>query len=289
MIYNKGPKVKTKFILPFIMLNFLSGIGSSIMFWHSNWNPIWISPFLATFPLPFYLLIMSQIFSLARTSKNLPFFQLISIIAVIIAAYTCYTRQNPSYALDYIAFGLTLSGALSYQWYIRIFSLYNRKKSENLVKGQTLPDIRFQRLDETTINSSTFKGTKTLLIFFRANWCPFCVNQLKEIIDRAPQLKNAGVQVKFISNQGQKNSKKLAKNLKLPENFELLQDEDLQAAKKLGIEDIDGTPSGIPGYPADTVMATVIALDAESKVMFGDETDNYRARPHPDSFLHVFN
>jgi peroxiredoxin len=271
------------------MLNFLSGIGSSIMFWHSNWNPVWISPFLATFPLPFYLLVISKVFSLARTSKNLTFFQFTSIIAVILAAYICYIHQSHSHTLDYIPFGLTLLGAISYQWYIRIFSLYNRKKSEKLLKGQSLPDLHLQRLDGTTINSSTFKGSKTLLIFFRANWCPFCVNQLKEIINRAPQLNNAGVQVKFISNQGIKNSKRLFESLNLPENFELLQDEDLQTAKKLGIEDIGGTPSGIPGYPADTVMATVIALDAKSKVIFGDETDNYRARPYPDTFLHVFN
>ncbi|MGD1868958.1 MAG: hypothetical protein ACFB0F_05475 [Neomegalonema sp.] len=44
----------------------------------------------------------------------------------------------------------------------------------------------------------------------------------------------------------------------------------------------------MPGYPADTVMATVVALDANGNVIFGDETDNYRVRPHPDTFLHVF-
>ena len=41
-------------------------------------------------------------------------------------------------------------------------------------------------------------------------------------------------------------------------------------------------------YPDDTVMATVIALDEAGKVIFGDETDNYRVRPHPDTFIHVF-
>ena len=44
----------------------------------------------------------------------------------------------------------------------------------------------------------------------------------------------------------------------------------------------------MPGFPVDTVMATVIALDEDGHVLFGDETDNYRLRPHPDTFLHVF-
>jgi len=69
---------------------------------------------------------------------------------------------------------------------------------------------------------------------------------------------------------------------------EIYQDEDLKAAKRLGIADIGGSPVGMPGFPPDTVMATVIALDEEGKVLFGDETDNYRRRPHPDSFLHLF-
>ena len=96
------------------------------------------------------------------------------------------------------------------------------------------------------------------------------------------------MKVKFISNQGIANSTKLAKDLDLPAHFEILQDRDLRAAKLLGIEDIGGAPSGMPGYPVDTVMATVIALDGDGKVLFGDETDNYRMRPHPDTFLHVF-
>ena len=44
----------------------------------------------------------------------------------------------------------------------------------------------------------------------------------------------------------------------------------------------------MPGYPPDTVMATVIALDENGVVLFGDETDNYRVRPHPGMFLQVF-
>ncbi|MEM7294721.1 MAG: hypothetical protein AAF420_15175, partial [Pseudomonadota bacterium] len=70
---------------------------------------------------------------------------------------------------------------------------------------------------------------------------------------------------------------------------EVFQEDNLTAAKKLGLEDIGGAPSGMPGYPVDTVKATVIALDETGRVIFGDETDNYRIRPHPDTFLHVFN
>ncbi|MEM7059856.1 MAG: redoxin domain-containing protein, partial [Pseudomonadota bacterium] len=184
--------------------------------------------------------------------------------------------------------GLALFGAVTMQWYIHIFSNYGRKKSAAIAKGEALPEVPLQRLDGSAVNSTEFAGDKTLLVFFRANWCPFCMNQLKEVASNTARLAEDGVKVKFISNQGIDNSKKLVKQMNLPAHFEILQDDDLKAAKALGIADIGGAPSGMPGFPKDTVMATVIALDETGTVMFGDETYIYRMRPHPDTFLHVF-
>ena len=280
--------MKTKMILPFILLNMLSGVGSAFMFWWTNFDLIWAGVFLTTFPTPFLLMVLRQVFGLARTSKRLPVIQLLSIGGAALVGYTLYERQGPSELFEMIAAGLTVFGVLGVQWFVWIFSPYNRKKSAAIDKGQALPTLPLTRLDGSEITSAEFAGSKTLLVFFRANWCPFCMNQLKEVAARAERLRNAGVQVKFISNQGVENSQKLANQLKLPNHFEIFQDEDLRAAKTLGIEDIGGSPSGMPGYPADTVMATVVALDANGNVIFGDETDNYRVRPHPDTFLHVF-
>ena len=43
--------------------------------------------------------------------------------------------------------------------------------------------------------------------------------------------------------------------------MEVLVDTGLKAADALSIVDRGGTPQGMRGYPADMVMATVIALD----------------------------
>ncbi|WP_305984032.1 peroxiredoxin [Roseibium sp. MMSF_3544] len=280
--------MKGKLILPYIMLNLLSGVGSGVMFWWSNYDPIWIGAFFATFPMPFFLMVLSQTFGIARTSKRLPILQLISFAALAQVAFVMYTRGGPSTLFEYAALGITVFGVLTMQWYIWIFSDYGRKKSAAIMKGKALPELPLQRLDTSRTTTASFVGEKTLIVFFRANWCPFCMNQLKEVRAQADRLAKAGVKVKFVSNQGIENSTKLAKDLKLPDHFEIFQDQDLRAARALGIEDIGGAPSGMPGYPADTVMATVIALDANGNVLFGDETDNYRVRPHPDTFLPVF-
>ena len=280
--------MKGKLILPYIMTNMLSGVGSAVMFWFSNYDPIWIGTFFATFTMPFFLMVLAGAFGISRTSKNLPVIQLINLAAVAFVAYTLFSRGGPTSIAEYASIGLAVYGALTMQWYIHVFSNYKREPSAAIIKGKVLPELPLQRLDKTEISSADFAGEKTLLIFFRANWCPFCMNQLKEVKAQADRLAKAGVNVKFISNQGIDNSKKLATDMKLPSHFEILQDTDLRAAKALGIEDIGGAPAGMPGYPKDTVMATVIALDEEGRVIFGDETDNYRRRPHPDTFLHVF-
>ncbi|MEM7303165.1 MAG: redoxin domain-containing protein [Pseudomonadota bacterium] len=280
--------MKGKLILPYIMTNMLSGVGSAVMFWFSNYDPIWIGTFFATFTMPFFLMALVGGLGISKTSKNLPIIQLINLAAVAFVAYTLFARGGPSKTAEYVSIGLSIYGMLSMQWYIHIFSNYKRTPSAAIVKGQALPELPLHRLDKSAVSSAEFAGDKTLFVFFRANWCPFCMNQLKDVAAQSDRLAAAGVKVKFISNQGFDNSAKLAGQMSLPAHFEILQDEDLLAAKTLGIEDMGGAPSGIPGYPNDTVMATVIAVDEQRNVIFGDETDNYRRRPHPDTFLNVF-
>ena len=276
-----------KAILPLILSNLIGGVASAIMIFISQGDPIWIGALLTTLPVPFVLLIATNLFGLTRTSARLPVIQVMSVAGV---ALTCLTLLSRGIAapLEYAALGLATYGAVFVQWFIWIFSSYGRKKSTAIARGKNLPEVPLSKLDGTEITSADFSGSKTLIVFFRANWCPFCMNQLKEVVARADRLKKSGTKVKFISNQGYKNSASLAKKLALPRGFEILQDNDLRAAKILGIADIGGAPAGMPGYPADTVMATVIGLDESGKVIFGDETDNYRVRPHPDTFLHVF-
>ena len=275
-------------ILPLILLNIAGGVGSAAMLFVSGFNMAWLGAFLTTFPLPFFLMVMTNVFSIARTSQRLPFIQLLSLTGAAMTAWTTVQSTQALSTAGYLSIALTIFGALFVQWYIWRFSPYNREKSQQIVKGHILPEIELNRLNKQSVDSASFKGNKTLLVFFRANWCPFCMNQLKEVLAQADRLKKVGVQVKFISNQGYENSATLAQKLNLPAHFEILQDSDLKAAKALGIEDMGGSPSGMPGYPADTVMATVIGLNENGTVIFGDETDNYRVRPHPDTFLHVF-
>ncbi len=74
--------MKGKLILPYIMSNLLSGVGSAVMFYLSGFDPIWIGTFFATFTMPFFLMVLAGALGISRTSKNLPVIQIINLTAV---------------------------------------------------------------------------------------------------------------------------------------------------------------------------------------------------------------
>ncbi|MEM9473969.1 MAG: redoxin domain-containing protein [Pseudomonadota bacterium] len=266
-------QLKQRALVPVI----LGMVGLAVYaFHHLMWTSgaeAWHGAFLAAAALPTYMALFLAKGGAARTSSLLVPVQIVTGIGVFLAA-------TETGAL--IAALLSFAGL---QWFVFVYSRYGRTKSDAIIIGKPLPEVAFEDLDGARVTSDDFLGAATLLVFFRGNWCPLCMAQLRELRARADQLANANVQVRFISNQSAEKSMALATKLDLPLHFQILRDRNMLAADRLGIADIGGAPVGLKGYPKDTVMATVIALDARGQVLFGDETDNYRVRPHPDLYL----
>ena len=279
--------MKAKIMMPLLLCNLFLTILSAVAIYLSADKLLWLGAMIAAASGPLYILVVGNVLKPARTSANLPLMQLIGFVGLLISIYALISTDARTIN-TLAALLVCASGVLYVQWYIRVFSIYNRKKSQTITKGQPLPDFPLERLDGTLISSTSFSGKNTLIIFFRGNWCALCMGQIKEIVNRADRLLEMDVKALFISNQSIEKSQQLTAELELPDHIEVMFDRDLRAAKSLEIEDVDGAPLGIVGYPRDTVMATVIALDDQGRVIFGDETDNYRVRPHPDTFLPVF-
>jgi peroxiredoxin len=214
--------------------------------------------------------------------------QVPSIIGASIAALDVVLRHARGEDTEMWALTVALTGFAITFWYTWIYGNYKRTKSQFLELGNHFPTVPLETLEGAAITAGDFTGSPTLIVFFRANWCTLCMAQLKELRDRADRLAGASVQVKFVSNQPVQKSKELARRLNLPGGFEILYDRDLRAARALGIVDEGGTPAAMTGFPRDTVMATVVGLDEQSRVIYVDEPNHYRQRPHPDSYLSVF-
>jgi peroxiredoxin len=181
------------------------------------------------------------------------------------------------------AAGVGVGGNALYEWW---YSRFQARDRSVLSVGATLPPLEFERPDGSTLHTQALAKPK-LLIFYRGNWCPLCVAQVREVAALYRELAAKNVEVMLISPQPHDNTASLARRFDAPMTF--LIDKDHRAARQLGIFAEGGLPAGLEvlGYDSDTVMPTVVITDAHDKILFADLTDNYRVRPEPETFLKV--
>lgn len=245
-----------------------------------QWSVGWLGALLAgsSFPLVMAYLMLARV---ARTSRYLPLPLAISVLGVVLGIYAAVDSA------ELAALGWALAGAGIFFLYIFWYSSLGRRQSKLLQLGEPLPDFVLETLDGETVSSARFRRQATLLLFFRGNWCPLCMAQVSEISERYQQLQKLGVQIVLVSPQSQRHSAALASRFSAPMAF--YRDVDGAAARLLGIFHQRGLPAGMEplGYSADTVMPTLVLTDATGKVMFLDQTDNYRLRPEPEVFMEI--
>lgn len=212
----------------------------------------------------------------ARTSPNLVGLQLATAVGVI-AAWR-FSRRHPAAA--------ALAGGEIVAWlaYTRWYSRFGREPSSALAVGTVLPgDLPFVEHECGPITAAELRGRPTVLLFYRGNWCPLCMAQVGEIAERWREIESLGAQVALVSPQDEGHTGALAARHSV--GFRYLRDDGLEAARRLGIVNPDGTPAGMVGYESDTVLPTLVVTDADGRIVYADQTDNYRARPTPETVL----
>lgn len=179
---------------------------------------------------------------------------------------------------------LVLTGCMLYVfWYSRL----GRKGNTLLEVGRTLPSFIIEDVDGTPVTFGPSLGQPAAGLFFRGNWCPLCMAQLREIAAQYRELDRRGVRIILISPQPHGHTRELAQTLSVP--FRFYVDRDNRAAQALGILVKNGLPAGLQtlGYDSDTVFPTVLVTDAAGTIVCADLTDNYRIRPEPQTFLRI--
>jgi peroxiredoxin len=177
------------------------------------------------------------------------------------------------------------AGFLAYDFW---YSNYGRTPSDLFTVGQPLPDFTLREANGEPVPSASFIGQPALILFYRGNWCPLCMAQIDELSALHKDFEDLGVQVVLVSPQPPKFTAKLAARHNL--DFRFLADPGGAAALDLKLLVKNGLPLGLGllGYAPDTVYPTVIMTDAGGRVIFADQTDNYRVRPEPDTYLRIF-
>ncbi len=233
--------------------------------------------------LPFIGLYVRAVTSdtLARTSHSLPVLSALTLAGVGLAAWGTFSED----AAHWPALALAVAGAAGFFLYDFWYSSFGRRVSDRLVPGEVLPDFQATDLEGRTVSPRDLRGRPALYMFYRGNWCPFCQAQVREIIERYRELMNRGVEVALVSPDEHDLTRRVAEIFDVPFHFWV--DKNLAAARALDIVDTQGVPAGPlrRRHGADTVLPTVVITDAEGKIIFTDQTRNYRVRPDPEIFL----
>lgn len=169
--------------------------------------------------------------------------------------------------------------------YTHWYSRFGGRDTQTLAAGRELPALQFEDTDGQVLSTQEFVQKPALWMFYRGNWCPLCMAQIREVAAQYRTLAARGVSVHLISPQPQDHSRDLAKRFDAPMRF--LTDRDNQAAAKLGILAAGGLPMGMQvlGYDSDVPMPTVFITAAGGRIVYSDLTDNYRIRPEPAEFI----
>lgn len=213
----------------------------------------------------------------ARTTKTLLPYSSLLLIGLILSLFD-FNKNT------FIIQLLIISGWITYlTWY----SSFKDRNTSVLKVGKILPIFMLEKSDKETIKSNSFTGNFKIFLFYRGNWCPLCMAQIKEIANQYKILSEKNIDVILVSSQPHKYTENLAKKHKVP--FHFLVDTKNKAAKKLGILHTNGLPAGFQvfGYDSDVVLPTVIITDKNNKIIFADLTDNYRVRPEPETFIKI--
>lgn len=250
--------------------------------------PAWLMSLAIIAALPFPLFLGNLfLYRTARTSENLNFLHLTPAVALILSVIGILITdlETPQYLYSIMAIVSAMAGNLIYVfWYSR----FGREENSLLKVGQRLPEFSLKDIEGNIVSSKEMGSQASLIMFYRGNWCPLCMAQIKEVAGQYRELEKRGIKIYMVSPQSEGHTGDLAKRFDV--NMSFLIDEDSKAADTLQIVAENGLPMGLQalGYDSDTVMPTVVMTNEEGVIIFADLTDNYRVRPEPGDFIKVF-
>jgi peroxiredoxin len=280
-LINNG-KLKSLFVTPAIVTSTILFIYSTVraLAGDPDWLG-WVGAAIAALPMPI-LMGRLMLTATARTAENLPVLLFFSLAGTALVTWELYFEGTAAMLALICAITATAIIFLYVFWY----SHFGRHENARLNVGSKLPEFTLKDMDGSTFRSTELSGNPAVLLFYRGNWCPLCMAQIGELVDRYQQMDDLDIAVCLISPQSEGHSQALARKHDVP--FRFLVDHENKVAESLDIAVKSGVPAGVPGgYNPDTVMPTLIVTNAAGTIVFSDQTDNYRVRPEPDIFLAI--
>ncbi len=179
--------LKSLFISGFISLAvFTTGMGLWQLFTGGGWP--WAVLLLTCVPsVGFFSYLF--VWKPARTSENLPtvfwptLLGTLAVISLALAGQACVVMVS-----------LALLNLIGVHAYIRWYSRYGTREA-NVALGEPLPAVTFTNLEGKSVSVADYAGQPLVMLFFRGNWCPLCMAQIREVAAQYQSLQAQGVRV----------------------------------------------------------------------------------------------
>ena len=277
-------RLKSTFISVYFLL--ISAVVSQVIYIlvMGGFDLTWLGALLTAMPV-LWLLGGAVLLNRPRTSPNIWALQGVATAGATLVAIAWIWSEPASWVGS--AYALIMLAA--FMVYVFWYSRFGRSLSGVLTQGGYLPDFAVDAINGQHWRSDQVDGPLGLYLFYRGNWCPFCMAQVKELIERARDFEARGVKIAFISPQPESHTRRLIarRGLAKKSSPAFIVDTNNRIARKLGIDHPDGLPIGLQalGYGSDTVLPTLVLTDRNGQVIRADQTNNYRVRPELDDFL----
>lgn len=199
--------LKSMFISGYMMLLMVVSGYAGWQIAHGANALAWSGVLMTSLPILTVITWLMALKSVARTSAHFPLPNLLGAIGVGVAMWASMGADADSIA-PYTA-AAAWAGFWLYSYWFSTFG--GRRPSERLRVGEPLPDFTLRNANGKLVTSVQMAGMPAILIFYRGNWCPLCMAQIKELSQRYRDLDKLGVRVALISPQPHDNTVALAK------------------------------------------------------------------------------
>jgi peroxiredoxin len=273
--------LKSIFVSMYMMVAMAIMVIAARSLWQTGDYVTWGGVLLVTAPFVLFLSWIMVFRNIARTSARFPFLMALATAGLASAFWGYFQGASINAPV------LALAGWVGFIVYVYWYSSFGHPCSASLQVGHNLPNFELRNVADEMLSSASLLEKPTIWIFYRGNWCPLCMAQIKELVGEYQEIQELGVRVALISPQPHKFTMSLARKFNVP--FYFLTDEGNRAAQTLGIAHDDGLPTGMQvlGYDSETVLPTVIITAAGGRILWSHQTDNYRVRPEPALYLRV--
>lgn len=157
---------------------------------------------------------------------------------------------------------------------------------EELRPGNSLP--AFSACDEAgnILESSSLRGSSTVLLFVRGTWCPFCSKQVANLTKFYKEITDSGARLVLITPRPLETTRRVADLFEV--DFEFWLDDSLAVGKKLGLVQESGVPTDHRDqYGEDTLWPTTLVIDASGIIRHTELSRFIADRPNPEKLLAI--